>query len=421
MKVEVKQGEGLIRELSVVVPPETVNTEMDKLFAEARKEADLKGFRKGKAPMNMIRSLYGDRVKADVADQLLQSSLQTAVRENELKIASKPTVTSLDFTEEGAFSYTAEIEVLPEIEKVIYDNLELKTEKIEVPDAEIDEVLDHYRRQQSHLKPVDRAATETDVVIVDLLKVKDPQLVMDQSEFTNSEIDLGNKLTVKDFREQLPGLKAGDEKEITVTYDENYSEQQIAGASITYKCTVKGVNERIMPEANDEFAKRTGQAETLLELRMKIREDFTRQKEDIQRRMHRRDIVEQMCQKNDVPVPKGLLEEYLDSIVADIKKQPDAEKVDEKEIRERYRPVGTNSIRWEMLWHTLAQQESIEVLPEDTEKWINGFAAGNNITPEQAQETLNKSGKVAQLRESMLEEKVVGFLHDKAKKVPPEN
>jgi len=420
LKVEVKQGEGLIRELSVVVPAETVNTEMDKLFAEARKEADLKGFRKGKAPMNMIRSIYGDRVKADVADQLLQSSLQDAVRNNELKIASKPTITAIDFTDEGAFSYTAEIEVLPEIEKVLFDDIELKTEKIEVSDDEIDEVLDHYRRQQSHLKPVEREAKETDVVIVDLLKIKDPDMVMDQSEFTNSEIDLGNKLTVKDFREQLRGLKAGDEKEISITYDKNYSEQQIAGATITYNCKVKAVNERIMPAADDEFAKRTGQAETLLELRLKIREDFTRQKEDVQRRIHRRDIVEQMCQKNDVPVPQGLVDEYLDSIVDDIKKQPDAGQMDEKEIRERYRPVGVNSIRWELLWHTLAKQESIEVLPSDTEKWINGFAAGNNITPEQAKETLNKSGRVAQLRESMLEEKVVGFLHDKARKVPLE-
>ncbi|MCP4685992.1 MAG: hypothetical protein GY867_11205, partial [bacterium] len=203
MKVEVKQGEGLVRELSVEVPAETVNTEMDKLFAEARKGADLKGFRKGKAPMNMIRQIYGDKVKADVADQLLQSSLQDAVRDNELRIASKPTVTAIDFTEEGAFTYSAEIEVLPEIEKVIFDGLELKTEKIDVSDDEIDEVFEHYRRQQSELKKVDREAKDTDVVIVDLQKVKDPQMVMDQNEFTNSEIDLGNKLTVKDFREQL--------------------------------------------------------------------------------------------------------------------------------------------------------------------------------------------------------------------------
>ncbi|MCP4685345.1 MAG: hypothetical protein GY867_07840, partial [bacterium] len=263
-------------------------------------------------------------------------------------------------------------------------------------------------------------AKDTDVVIVDLQKVKDPQMVMDQNEFTNSEIDLGNKLTVKDFREQLVGVKIGDEKEVTITYDKDYSEQHIAGATITYNCKVKGVNERIMPEANDEFAKRTGQAETLLELRLKIREDFTRQKDDVQRRVHRRDIVEQLCKKNDVPVPQGLVDEYLDSIVKDVKSQPDGQNADEKEIRERYLPVGTNSIRWELLWHTLAQQESIEVLPADTEKWINGFAASNNITAEQAQETLNKSGKVGQLRESMLEEKVVAFLHEKATKVPLE-
>jgi len=389
---------------------------MDQRFTEIRQGVTLKGFRKGYAPINLIKSQFGDQVKADIVEKLVQKSLTRAVREQDLKVAARPTVTAMDFTEDGGFAFTVDLEVLPEIEKITLDGLKLEHAESKVEDIEVDEMIEYYRKQYSSLRPLEREAREGDVVVADLKKIADPKEALSADDFPDSQIDLGNVATVKEFKEQLPGLKAGDEKQIEVVYDDDYSDPTFAGARITYQVRVKSVNERIMPEVNDAFAKSTGQAETALELRLKIRQALLRQKEDGQRRRHRREIVDQLCDLNAIPVPNGVLAEYLDGVVEDYRKQ--GMQFDEAEVKERYRPMGIKTMRWDLLWHHLAEQEKIEVSSQDTENWIKGFAAYNGMDAAKAKDVLEKSGKVQQVRESVLEDKVLDFLINRAEKVP---
>jgi trigger factor len=389
---------------------------MDRKYADVRRTVELKGFRKGHAPLNMIKTIYGDRVKADVVEKLIKDSYPNAVRENSLKVASAPTVTTANFTDEGAFTYTAKVEVLPEIDKINYDGLEVKTLDTDATDEEVDAAVQHYRVQYSELRPLSREAGENDVLIADLHKIADSKLALDQSEFPDSQIDLANPLTLKEFKEQLPGVRDGDVKEVAIVYPDDYSDPSFAGARITYHCEIKSVNERLLPEFDDEFARRTGLAQTALELKLKFREDLKRRNQSAQRRVHRQEIARQVCQKNGVPIPEGLVNEYLDSMIADARRKSDD--VNEDEIRRKYRSVGEEALRWDLLWHTLAEQEKIEVLPADTENLINSLAAQNGVTPDEARTVLNKSGRLSHLRESILEEKVLDFLIDKAEKVP---
>lgn len=416
MKVEIKQGKGLKRELSILIPAETVQSEMDKKFDEIRREAALKGFRKGKAPLTMIKSLYGPQVRADVVDELIKDTFPKAIMQEKLKVASPPSVTDLDLKDDGTLSYTATIEVLPEIEKVDFDNLELETIEVTVEDKEVDDIIAHLRKDHSELRKLEREAADTDVIVADLHKIADSKDAFPGTEFPDSQIDLANPLTVKEFKEHLVGVKAGDEKEVTVKYPEDYGDEKFAGAEVTYRCNITSVNERILPELDDAFAKQVERGESILELRLSIRDDIRRQKEDNLNRVHKRDIMRQMCAKNPIEIPESLLEDYLDNVVADFKSRSD--EIDEKEVRETYRPVGIESMRWDLIWRTLARQEKIEVSPEDTEKWIKGFAEYNKISAEQARDMLNKSGKVEQLRESLLEGRVLELLIDRAKKIP---
>ena len=162
----------------------------------------------------------------------------------------------------------------------------------------------------------------------------------------------------------------------------------------------------------DAFAKSTGEAETVLELRMKIREQIKLQKTDELNRAHRNQVIAQVCDKNNIPIPRAMIDEYLNNVVEDFKKQ--YKDINEEEIRKNYEPVGTNTLRWNFLLHHLAKQENIEVLPSDTENLIKKFADNYKITIEQAREGLQKSGNIADLRESLLEDKVIDFLVSKA-------
>lgn len=418
VKIELKKTEELVRELVIEVPAERVGSEMDKKFADYRKKADIKGFRRGKVPMNMIKSLYGDEVRAMVADELVKSTLNEAVREKELRPAGTPSLTEIDFNEAGDLVYTVKLEIFPEPEEISLTNLKVSNEDPVVADEEVNEISELYRQRFAETRVVGREVKEDDIVVCDLAKKSDPRKVIDQDRFEAVEIDLSKGVTVKEFRDNLPGMKAGDRRDIEVTYADDYPEEKFRGARIVYDCTVKEVKEKLLPEFDDALAKRTQQAETALELKLKIRKDLEQEKQDVIRNKQRGELIRMLCEENPVPVPDGLVEEYLDAMVKDYKtKFPDA---DEQEIRSGYRDNSINTIRWNLLYHQLAEQEKIEVSPADTENWIKGFAAANDMDVERAKLVLSKSGRVGNVRESILEQKVLDFLASKATPVEPE-
>lgn len=415
MKIEVKQLEKLVRELEVELPREQVSSEMDKQFASLQKNVTLKGFRKGKAPLTMIRGLYGDEVKAAVADELIKSTFQQAMKDNSLRPASQPTVTDLKFHDDGRLSYRAKLEVLPEVEQVDYDGLEVAEYPVEAKDDEVDEIVQLYRRRYSEVRPLERAIEAPDTVTIDLKKVEDPKLVLQETEFSDQVIDLANEQAMPEFKDALVGLKKGDETDIEITYPEDYSDRRLAGAYIKYHVTVKSVGERILPEFDDALAKRTGDAETALELKMKIRTQLEQRAREDERRRQRQEVILKLCEKNAVDVPEALMDDYLDAAVKDYREN--YPEVEEKTVREGYRERAVTSIRWNLLLKRLAEQESIEVSKDDTENWINGFARSNNLTPEQAKQALNRSGRVENVRDHILEEKALDFLMSKARLV----
>jgi len=416
VKVEVTNGEGLKRHVSVTVPGETMKAEIDKRLIELGKDAQIDGFRKGKVPLNRLRDQFGDKVKMDAVDEMFRQSMNRAVDDNKLRIASRPTVTALDLADDMTLTYEADLEVFPEVDQVVFDNLSLPSADMAVEDGEVDEIISQIRQQFSELRSLDRPAEKDDIIVVDLVKVADPKNALEDDEFPDSTIDLSSAATLPEFKEHLPGMQADDTKEIEVVYDKDYSDPAFAGAQITYACTVKSVNEKLLPEIDDTLAKRAGMGETALELRIEIRKRLEQQKDAEQKKAQRRLIVDLLCAKNDLTIPEGPIAEYLDNLVKDFRER--GEEFEEETVRKQYRPIGIKSMQWDILWRSLADQEKIEVLPVDTENWVKGFAAYHKITPEQATESLRQGGKIQELRDSIHEEKVLDFLTEKATLVP---
>lgn len=415
VKVEIKDKEELTKELNIEIPAETVNSRIDLKLKEVQKTTELKGFRKGKAPMDMIKKLYGEKVKFEAAEDILKDTYPQAVQEHKIRVASYPNVTAMDFTDEGGLTYTATVEVFPEIDKVEIEGLELTEETIEVKDEEVDQVVEMMQKNFSEVREVERPVGATDIVVLDIDKLEDKGNVIPTDKFEDSEVDLSNKMTIKEFSEALPGMKKGETKEITVNYADDYPDKQFAGAELKYKCTVKQVKERLLDELNDGFAKKTGQGETMLELRMNIRENVKNQKEEEKNRAKKTQIIEHIVSKNEIPIPNSLVENYLENVVKDFKEQYKDQKVDEEEIKKNYEPIGRSNIRWNMLMHKIAENEKITVQTEDVDALIQKFADNYKITKDQAKEHLRQSGNIADLRESLLEEKVIDFISGKAK------
>jgi trigger factor len=415
VKVEVKPLEKLAHEISVAVDAETVNRKLEGKFGQVRRDVQLKGFRRGKAPMGMIKEIYGGDVRAEVAEEVLKETLSGAIEESALKVATRPTLMALDFNEGGGIDYSVKVEILPEIGAIGIDGLKVTEEGTEVTDQEVDELAESLRNAFVEHRPVQREVIKGDRVILDLDKLEDPDNVLEYDHFEDAEVDLANPMTVRELKDELPGMKAGDSKEIEVNYSNDYPDPSFAGKRIKYRATLKEVQERILPEWNDAFAKRTKQAETALELKLRLRDDIKQNKEGRRKRVQRNQIVRQMCERNQLEIPEALVDDYLSAVIEDTKRQqPD---LNEDEARLRYRVTALNTLRWNMIYHHLAEQEKVEISAADTEEFFKRFAASYQMTPEQAAEALKRSGKMETLQDTVLEEKVLDLLISRAQVV----
>lgn len=421
MKSEIKSADGLVREIEIEVDAETVDAAFAEAYKKYSKEAKIKGFRPGKAPMSVIKSKFGDAIRDEVLDELMEKSYPEAVKEQDLRVASAPMIPpNIELKEGSPLKYTAKVEVLPEIEKINIEGLQLPEIEVEVRDPEVDAVVDYLRKKHAEIRPVEREAKEDDIIFADLTKTDDPDNVLEGDSFSDIEIDLASDITVKEFKDSLPGIKPGEEREVSVSYPADYNNKMLAGKSLKYLCKVKEVRERVLPPENDAFAKQVDEEiETVLEMRMKIREDLKRQKEMDHSKWKSNEIQRQFLDKNQIDVPEAMIERYINGMIEDFQKQK--KEIDEKTAREQYRPVAVNSIRWTILTAKLAIDENIEVLPEDTEKWIKRFADNYNMDMEKAREVLSKSGRIQEIRDSILDEKILDFLITKVTYIPQED
>lgn len=411
MTVSLKEVDELVRELSVTIPADKVNEQMEQKFVEVQKDAELKGYRKGKAPIDMIRTIYGERIKADVAEELVNISLSEAMAQHKLRIATRPNLQTASF-ENGGFQYVATVELFPEIGTISLDGLTYPNIEVEATDQEVNEMVDTIRRRGADIRTVTRPATQSDMIVADLHKTSDPDNVLKTDAFPDTTIDLESPMTVKEFKEQLVGVKAGDEKNVDVTYD-NTGDSALTGHKIGYRIVVKEVKERILPNLDDGFAKQTGLAETALELKLKVRENILAHKKEDLKKKQKNELARQLVTSNAFPVPPSYLNGYLNAVIEDIKQQQGT--VNEAELRDSYKEIALNTLRWEMLFHHIAEQEKIEVLPSDTEKVIQGFAERYQVTRDEAAQALAKSGKVDSIKDSILEGKVFDLIFSKAR------
>ncbi len=417
-KAEITSSEGLRRTLRLEAPPETVQSAFDDEFRKIQKRVTLKGFRKGRAPLSQIRSRYGEEVQGDVIEKLVSSSYRSAVETLELHPATMPKVTDFTLNEGEPFVCTAEVEVFPEIGTVDLSGLTAIETPTDVSEQEVDEVIDSLRKRHAEIKDVERAAMETDMLTTDMRKTEDEHNIIEGDFFPDSVIDLSDSKTVREFREGLLGASVGEERTVTVKYPADYPDKIFADKSLTYAITVKKIQERILPELDDRFASELAGAETVADLRQRVRDGISGEKRTSAVRDLNNQLISQIVAKNPLEVPDGLVSRYVDDVIADYRKNYAQQLEDpqqETEIRQRYRMIGTNQLRWKLLSEKIIEQENVEVLPEDTDKWIEDFGARNGMSLAKAKEFLLKSGKVSEVRDSIREEKLIAFLKSKAK------
>ncbi|RKX19663.1 MAG: trigger factor [Candidatus Zixiibacteriota bacterium] len=408
LKVTVITEPNCKRILKIEVPQEEVGTEFKNCFDLYRTKANISGFRPGKVPINLLKQRFGESIKADVFEKLVANALSNAIKQENLDPISKPKISEVDFDENKPLKFKAEFEVKPEIDLKGYKGLKLEKRVREVTDADVDNSLKLLQQKYAEFHSVNRKCHDDDMVIVDLIKKYDKLNKLKEEKLENIEIDLGSETVLKEFKEGLRGMGIGEMKEIQVKYPEDYLDKRLAGDEIKYLAIVKEVKEKELPELNDEFAKNIAHLKNLEELRKTVNEELIRKANNDATNTLRSDIIKKLIEKNSFEIPESMIERYLQSVTEDFKKR--YKDVDEFQLRQNYRSIGEDIIRWQFIYSEIAKIEGIKTNEEDRAKWVRGYAKAYNMSEETARQTLGQARKFDEIDDTILENKVLDFI-----------
>ncbi len=420
MKTSLEKISTLERKLNIEVPLSEVQAAFDNAFKQVQKQANIKGFRKGKAPLGTIKSIYGGRIKQDVIQDLIQKHYPKAVDEHSLDPIGYPAIEFDEFDDNKDFKFTAEFEIRPEVKVTQFDGLEVKKEKLGSSDKMVDDTLQSWRNMFAQTVPVleDRPAQKGDVVVIDFSS--DFELTGGgEKQITGHELELGSGQMIPGFEEGIEGMKIGSTKDVTAKFPDSYQVPELQGKDKVFKITVKEMKKKDLPALDDEFAKKMGQGQTLAELRERVSEDFKKReeyriKEDLKSR-----LLRVLAEKNPVTVPKSLLTEQKNMLIKNFEQRLAQQGMSTKEYdayKEKWDQDFSNTasfmIQSSFLIDELAKQHNLFVTKEELDQAIHANAGQMQGKKMDAEAEGNMRRQMAY---KLTEDKVVEFLIGKAK------
>ncbi len=346
----------------------------------ARKRAVRPGFRPGRVPVAVIEKELRDELRVQTVESVIERAYREAVAAHDLVPVNDPSVTNLRFEESGQpVTFEIVFEVRPPLTIGGYDQLPLTRRAARVADADVDAVLRRLREAQAIPERVDRPAETGDEMQLDIVPLGADGQPEEERRVPEYVFTLGEPDNIKAFDEGLAGAKAGDTREVGVTYAADHGNERLRGTTVAYRVAVKEVRQKLMPELNDAFAERVKPGETLLGLRGAIRADLRRQDEEAARRELEEQLVDALLAANEIPVPPSLTEQYLEAGLKDLHTQnerhgrPNGPEEDAR-YRELTRPLAERIIRTIFLLEAVRRQEGLAVTEAEVDARIEEIA-----------------------------------------------
>ncbi len=404
------------RELDLEIPADTVQKAVERVAKEFARVARVPGFRPGKAPITLIRRKYADDIKSEVLQSLVPEQIERALSENKMAPVTQPQVDKVDFGETGPVKFRATFEVLPEFELGNYKDLEVEVEDLKIEDADVDKALEELRDRASTFVPIEgRAIADGDYAQLKLKGV--PAGGGENLEAESVQCHVGGEETMDAFNTNLRGANTGDRKDFDVTYPADYPDPNLKGKTYSYAVEVLGIKEKKRPELTDEFAKDVSDAQTMDELRAKIRENLEHQLK------HKRDdeiknkLMSQIIESHEFPVPDALVEHQMDALlertVRSLASQgvdPRAVNVDWVSLRGKQRDRSIKDVKAELLLDRVATAENIDVSEEDVEKEIELLAQRSGESATAVRANLTRQGTLDRMKSKLRSEKTLDWL-----------
>ena len=425
MKVTAENGENQQVTLTIEIEAEEVGKGVEQACKRLANRVNIPGFRKGKAPRKIVERHVGmEGVMQETFDLIAPKALNDAFDEQKIEPVTRPEVDIVTLEAGKELVFKATVTPRPEVKLGEYKGLKVEKEAVNVTDEDVEKQLEHMREHQGKLidAPEGSEVKDGDFTTLDFEGFADGEPFAG-GKGQDYPLQIGSKTFIEGFEDQLIGAKIGEERDVNVTFPEDYQEKKLAGKPATFKCTVRSIKHRELPELNDELAKKMSKFETLEELRADIRKNLTENAERKAVNDQKQAAIEQASENIEVDIPPVMIDNRVNVMIQEMAMRLEQQGMnleqylqfsgtDIAKIREEYRETAEKNVRTDLMLEEVAKAEDIKVEADDLNQEVAIMAMQYGATPKQIQKIIKEQGRISDLAAKVLRKKTAQFIID---------
>ena len=413
MKIELQDIESCVKKISVEVPLERVNEEKSAVYAELSKTVNIPGFRKGKVPRNILEKRMSQSVLTESAQRLMDKAYREAIETNKLQPISDPKIDDVTIEEGTPISFTATIEIYPTVELGDIAGLEFERKVAQVSDSSVDKIIDEMRERHAGFEPVeDRAIEDGDFPLLDFSATKDgEEISMLKGE--NKQVRISEEDMLKGFHSNVIGMKKGEEKSFEANLPKEFPDPELADANIKFTVKVNEIKQKVLPTADDDFAKEASQFETIDELKADIRKGLEERNSNMAEEGLRQEIMKTLVEKNPFELPPGMVDKTAESMAKRALQRMSegggdlqSAGLDNDKLKESMREGAVREIKEEAILAEFGKKEKVDVSEEEMNNEVESLAKMMGQPAEDIRRQLGNSGGMTGLYHKVLTDKI---------------
>ena len=357
-----------------------------KVYQKSARYFNIPGFRKGKAPFNIVERMYGDEIfYEDAFNELVPSIYEKEIEDNKIEAVSKPEINIVKMKKGEDLVFTALVQTKPEVKLGKYKGIELKKIEYPVTDEDVEHELAHVQEHNARIITVeDRPVQDKDIAVIDFQGFVDGK-AFEGGKAEKHELEIGSKTFIPGFEDQVIGMKVGEEKDIKVKFPEDYFSKDLAGKDATFKVKLHEIKEKQLPALDDEFAKDVSEFDTLKDYKTSIKEKKQAQNDDRAKHETENLAIEAVSNETKIDIPSGMIETEIDALIRDLEQQLSYQGINldqylkimnktRKEIEENYKEQAEKNVKSRLILEAIIKEEKIESTDEEINAKIKEMA-----------------------------------------------
>ncbi len=424
VKVENTENKNEVK-LTFNIEAEKFEAAMKKVYAKTAKYFNIPGFRKGKAPMQLVERQYGSAIfYEDAFNELVPEIYDEAIRENKVEAVSKPEIDIVQMEKGKELIFTAVVETKPEVELGKYKGIEIKKIEYTTSDKDIEHELGHMAERNARLVTIeDRPVEKGDITTIDFDGSIDG-VQFDGGKAENHELEIGSNTFIPGFEDQIIGMKLEEERDIKVKFPEDYFSKDLAGRDAVFKVKLHEIKKKELPKIDDEFAKDVSEFDTLEELKNSIKEKLDTENAEKAKYETEEAAIKIVCDNTKLDIPNGMIEMEIDNMMKDMETRLSYQGLNltqylqimgktEEDIRSNFKEQAEKSVKSRLVLEAIVKAEKIEVTPDEVTDKVKEMAKQYGRKEEELLENAQLKDYIS---ESLKTEKAIDFIVKNAKK-----